>query len=177
LLEDEKVAFYFRNRSDIEEWASLRTWAAVVLAEALSAARDTHADDPDFPGLIAGTPWGDGAILPIPGRPVPGEAGGVGVGLEWGSKYLLKADGPGGPWLVLITEDPKASPQYKVFKEATRDAAARHHMTQAGDKWAWKTQLVAPSGAEDLSTYAEGAMERLRAAWVDLQPAVAKSLG
>lgn len=176
MLEDEKVAFYFRNRSEIEEWASLRTWATAALMEALVEARSRRMDDPEWPGLMSRTPWSEGAILPVSGLPIPGEPDGVGVGLAWGQKHLLNAGANGGPVLALITAGSKAHSRYGELKQATRDVAAKHRMTDAGDQYVWRTDLVAPSGEEDLATYADGVMEKLHAAWSDLWPVVVESL-
>jgi len=49
---DDKVAFYLRHRTLIEEWAALREQAAAELEEALTRAAGIIGQRPDTPEIV-----------------------------------------------------------------------------------------------------------------------------
>ena len=96
---DEKVAFYLRHRTLIEEWAALREQAAAALEEALSRAVGIIGQRPDTPEIVEDDSDRRYPMYRI-SLQIPGvESGAVWVALGWTRGQLLRPTGESWPYM------------------------------------------------------------------------------
>jgi len=166
---DDKVAFYLRHRTLIEEWAALREQAAAELEEALSRAVGIIGQRPDTPEIVKddsvrNTPL-YGINLQIPSA----ESGAAWVALGWTRGRLLRPAGESWPYTgVKIPGATKGDAVYDTAKRLLRDAAGQRLWTQSSGNWAWYRYLPFEANETDLDAYAVGHVEGLVEAWKSL---------
>jgi hypothetical protein len=98
---DEQIAFYWRHREQIEEWAALRPQARGLLIERLRAEADRLQE---FADVSEDVEFVDRSDFPLLGLTRPSwRARGheVAVALGWSEKNLLSASGSHLPWVGL----------------------------------------------------------------------------
>lgn len=170
---DEKVAFYLRHRTLIEEWAALRGEAAAALEEAFSRAAGIVGQRPDAPEIVK-----DDADRRYPlyrvSLQVPGIASdAVWVALGWTHAGLLRPSGESWPYTgVKVPGAGKGDAAYDTAKSLLREAAARRQwtMSSAGaGSWAWYKYLPLDPGETDLDAYAVRHVEGVVDAWRGLE--------
>ena len=165
---DEKVAFYLRHRTLIEEWAALRGQAAAALEEAFRRAVGIVGQYPDTPEIVKDA---DRNPLYRVSLQIPGIASdAVWVALGWTHGGLLRPSG-GEPWPYTGIKTPgagKGDAAYDTAKALLREAAARRRWTltsTSGSGWVWYNYLPLEAGATDLDAYAVRHVEGLVDAW------------
>jgi hypothetical protein len=166
---DDKVAFYLRHRTLIEEWAALREQAAAALEEALTRAIGLIGQHPDTPVIVD---FGSdrrnpmyGISLQIPGA----EVGPVWVALGWTRGHLLRPSGESWPYMgVRVPGASKGEAGYDTVKRLLRDAAGKLRWTATGG-WVWYRYLPFEPGQTDFDDYAARHVEELVEAWRVLQ--------
>jgi hypothetical protein len=167
---DEKVAFYLRHRTLIEEWAALRGQAAAALEEAFSRAVGIVGQRPDLPEIVK-----DDADRAYPlcrvSLQVPGVASGaVLVALGWTRGGLLRPSGESRPYMGIKTPGAgKGDAAYDTVKSLLREPAARLLWTKSSASgWVWYNYLPLEGLATDLDAYAVCHVEGLVDAWKSL---------
>src|ERR1700742_4046480 len=166
---DDKVAFYLRHRTLIEEWAALREQAAAELEEALSRAVGIIGQRPDTPEIVKDDSDHRkptyGISLQIPGV----ESGAVGVALGWVRGQLLRPAGESWPYMgIRIPGRTKGDAVYDTAKRILRDAAGRRLWTQSSGNWVWYSYIPLEASETDLDDYAVRHVEGLVDAWKGL---------
>jgi hypothetical protein len=164
---DEKVAFYLRHRTLIEEWAALRGQAAAALEEAFSRAVGIVGQRPDAPEIIK-----DDADRRYPlyrvSLQVPGIASdAVWVALGWTRGGLLRPSGESWPYTgIKAPGSGKGDTAYDTAKSLLREAAARRLWTESSASgWVWWNYIRLEAGEADLDDYAVRHVEGLVNAW------------
>ena len=167
---DEKVAFYLRHRTLIEEWATLRGQAAAALEEAFGRAVGIVRQRPGAPEIVKDDADRQKPMyrvsLQIPA--VASEA--VWVALGWARSGLLRPVGESWPYTGIKTLGAgKGEAVYDTAKSFLRDAAARSGWTQSSTSgtsgWVWWNYLPLGPGETDLDAYAVRHVEGLVDAW------------
>ena len=164
---DEKVAFYLRHRTLIEEWAALRGQAAAALEEAFSRAVGIVSQRPDALEIVK-----DDADRRYPlyrvSLQVPGIASNaVWVALGWARGGLLRPSGESWPYMgVKAPGAGKGDAAYDSAKSLLREAAARRLWTESSASgWVWWNYLPLGASETDLDAYAVRHVEGLVDAW------------
>jgi hypothetical protein len=162
---DDKVAFYLRHRTLIEEWAALREQAAAELEEALTRAAGIIGQRPDTPEIVE---FGSDRRYPMYGisLQIPGaESGTVWVALGWTRGQLLRPTGESLPYMgVKIPGATRGEAGYDTVKRLLRDAASKLRWTATGG-WVWYGYIQFEPGETDLDDYAVRHVEELVEAW------------
>jgi hypothetical protein len=163
---DDKVAFYLRHRTLIEEWAALREQAAAELDEALIRAAGIVGQRPDTPEIVKDDSNRKSPVYGI-SLQVPGaESRPVWVALGWTRGPLLKPSGESWPYTgVKIPGASKGDPLFDSTKLKLRDAASRNQWTQSSGNWVWYSYISLEAGQTDLDAYAVWRVEGLVDAW------------
>jgi hypothetical protein len=164
---DEKVAFYLRHRTLIEEWAALRGQAAAALEEAFSRAVGIVSQRPDALEIVR-----DDADRRFPlyrvSLQVPGVASdAVWVALGWTRGGLLRPSGESWPYTGIKAPGAgKEDVAYDTAKSLLREAAARRLWTlSSASGWVWWKYLPLEASETDLDAYAVRHVEGLVDAW------------
>ena len=157
MVADEKVAFYLRHRTLIEEWAALREQAAAELEEALSRAVGIIGQNLDTPEIVKDDSVRRypvyGISLQLPGA----ESGASWVALGWTRGQLLRPAGESWPYLgVKIPGATKGDAVYDTAKRLLRDSASRRLWTQSSGSWVWYSYIPLAASETDLDAYAVG---------------------
>ena len=174
---DEKVAFYLRHRTLIEEWAVLRKQAAIALEEALSRAAGIVGQRPDAPDIVEDNSDRRFPLYSI-GLQVPGVASGaVCVALGWTRGGLLSPSGESSPYTgIKAPGSGKGDAVYDTAKRLLREAAAKRLWTKSsGSGWVWWNYIPLEASETDLDAYAVRHVEELVEAWKVLQLEVSGS--
>jgi hypothetical protein len=163
---DDKVAFYLRHRTLIEEWAALREQAAAELEEALSRAVGIIGQRPDTPEIVEDDSDRRyptyGLSLQIPGT----ESAAAWVALGWTRGQLLKPAGESWPYAgIKIPGKAKGDAVYDTAKHLLRDAAGKRLWTESTGGWAWWNYIRLEVGEADLDDYAVRHVEGRVDAW------------
>jgi hypothetical protein len=129
---DDKVAFYLRHRTLIEEWAALREQAAAELEEALSRAVGIIGQRPETPEIVEFDSDRRhpmyGISLQIPGA----ESGTVWVALGWARGQLLRPGGESWPYMgIKIPGATRGEAGHDTVKRLA-DATSRNRRKRAG---------------------------------------------
>ena len=163
---DEKVAFYLRHRTLIEEWAALREQAAAELEEALSRAAGIVGQRPDTPEIVKDDSDRHHPIYRV-SLQIPGvESGAVWVALGWTHGGLLRPSGESWPYMGIKTPGAgKGDAGYDTVKSLLREAAARLWWTSQASGWVWWNYIPLEAGETDLDDYAVRHVEDLVDAW------------
>jgi hypothetical protein len=166
---DDKVAFYLRHRSLIEEWTALREQVATELEEALVRAVGTIRQRPGTPEIVEN----DSRRYPTYGisLEVPGaEPGKIWVTLGWTHGELFKPTGASWPYIgIKIPDVIRGEPVYDMVKDRLRDAARQLRWTQSEAGWVWWSYIPLGADETDLDGYAVRHAEGLVAAWKALK--------
>jgi hypothetical protein len=164
---DEKVTFFLRHRTLIEEWAALRGQAADALEEAFSRAFGIVGQRPDAPEIVK-----EGADRRYPlyrvSLQVPGVASGaVWVALGWTRGGLLRPSGEQWPYVgIKAPGSGKGDTAYDAAKGLLREAAAGRLWTESSASgWVWWKYLPLEVGETDLDAYAVRHAEGLVNSW------------
>jgi hypothetical protein len=167
---DEKVAFYLRHRTLIEEWAALRGQAAAALEEAFSRAAGIVSQRPDAPEITR-----DDADRRYPlyrvSLQIPGVASdAVWVALGWTRGGLLRPSGESWPYTGIKAPGAgKGDAAYDTAKSLLREAAARRLWTEtSASGWVWWNYIPLEASATDLDAYAVRHVEGLVDAWKEI---------
>lgn len=164
---DEKVAFYLRHRTLIEEWAALRGQAASALEEAFSRAVGIVGQRPDAPEIVKEDADRRYPLyrvsLQVPGTP----SNAVWVALGWTRGGLLRPSGESWPYAgIKAPGASRGDVAYDTAKSLLREAAARRQWTESSTSgWVWYNYLPLETGATDLDAYAVRHVESLVDAW------------
>jgi hypothetical protein len=164
---DEKVAFYLRHRTLIEEWAALRGQAAAALEEAFSRAVGIVGQSSDAPEIVRDDADRSHPLYRVTLQ-VPGIASGaVWVALGWTRGGLLRPSGESWPYTGIKTPGAgKGDAAYDTAKTLLREAAAKRLWTESSASgWVWWNYLPLEVGATDLDAYAVRHVEGLVDAW------------
>ncbi|HEX4091902.1 MAG TPA: hypothetical protein VHZ33_24580 [Trebonia sp.] len=164
---DEKVAFFLRHRTLIEEWAALRGQAAAALEEAFSRAVGIISQRPDAPEIIEEDADRGFPLYRI-SLQVPGIASdAVWAALGWTHGGLLRPSGESWPYTGVKTPGAgKGDTAYDTAKSLLRDAAASRGWTRSSASgWVWWNYLPLRTGETDLDAYALRHVEGLVDAW------------
>lgn len=163
---DEKVTFYLRHRTLIEEWAALRGQAAAALEEAFSHAVGIVGQRPDAPEIVE-----DNSDRRLPlysiSLQVPGVAyGAVCVALGWTRGGLLRPSGESSPYTGIKAPGAgRGDAAYDTAKSLLREAAAKLLLTESSGSWVWWKYIPLEAGETDLDAYAVRHVEALVDAW------------
>jgi hypothetical protein len=164
---DEKVAFFLRHRTLIEEWAALRGQAAAALEEAFSRAAGVVGQRPDAPEIVK-----DDADRHYPlyrvSLQVPDIASdAVWVALGWTRGGLLRPSGESWPYTGIKAPGAgKGDAAYDTAKSLLQEAAARRLWTKSSASgWVWWNYLPLEDAETDLDAYAVRHVEGLVDAW------------
>lgn len=163
---DDKVAFYLRHRTLIEEWAALREQAAAELEGALRRAVGIIGQRPDTPEIVEDDSARHypvyGISLQIPGA----ESEAVWVALGWTRGQLLRPAGESWPYMgIKIPGVTKGDAVYDTAKRLLRDAASRRLWTLSSGSWVWYSYISLEASETDLDAYAVCHVESLVDAW------------
>jgi hypothetical protein len=164
---DEKVAFYLRHRTLIEEWAALRGQAAAALEEAFSRAVGIVGQRPDAPEIVKDDADRHHPLYRV-SLQVPGVASdAVWVALGWTRGGLLRPSGESWPYTGIKAPGVgKGDPAYDTAKSLLREAAARRLWTKfSASGWVWWNYLPLEDSETDLDAYAVRHVEGLVDAW------------
>jgi hypothetical protein len=164
---DEKVAFYLRHRTLIEEWAALRGQAATALEQALIRAVGIVGQRREPPEIVKDDADRHHPLYRV-SLQVPGiAADAVWVALGWTHGGLLRPWGETWPYTGIRTPDAgKGDAAYDTAKSLLRGAAASRRWTQSSASgWVWWNYLPLEAGATDLDAYAMRHVEGLVDAW------------
>jgi hypothetical protein len=164
---DEKVTFYLRHRTLIEEWAALRGQAAAALEEAFSRAVGIVGQRPDAPEIVKDDA-DHGYPLYRVSLQVPGiTSGAVWVALGWARGGLLRPSGESWPYAGIKAPGAgKGDAAYDTAKSLLREAAARRLWTKSSARgWVWWNYLPLEDSETDLDAYAVRHVEGLVDAW------------
>jgi hypothetical protein len=171
---DDKVAFYLRHRTVIEEWAALRQQAAVALEECLFRAVGIIRQRPSMPRIVENDSSQYPTIsisLEVPST----EPDAVCVALGWSRSELLKPAGYSWPYMGIKTPGVgRGEAVYEMVKDLLRDSARDRHWPESEFGWAWWGFIPLGLGETDLDGYALRHVEGLVAAWKALQSGVAE---
>jgi hypothetical protein len=164
---DEKVAFYLRHRTLIEEWAALRGQAAAALEEAFSRAVGIVSQRPDTLEIVK-EDADRGYPLYRVSLQVPGMAShALWVALGWTRSGLLRPSGESWPYVGIKAPGAgKGDAAYDTAKSLLQEAAARRLWTKSSASgWVWWNYLPIAASATDLDAYALHHVEGLVDAW------------
>ena len=164
---DEKVAFYLRHRTLIEEWAALRGQAAAALEEAFSRAVGIVSQRPDALEIIRDDTDRRFPLYRV-SLQVPGVASdAVWVALGWTRGGLLRPSGESWPYTGIKAPGAgKGDTAYDTAKSLLREAAARCQWTlSSASGWVWWNYLPLEASETDLDAYAVRHVEGLVDAW------------
>lgn len=163
---DEKVAFYLRHRTLIEEWAALRRQAAAALEEAFSHAVGIVGQRPDAPEIVEDNSDRRFPLYSI-SLQVPGVASGaVCVALGWTRGGLLRPSGEYSPYTGIKAPGAgRGAAAYDTAKSVLREAAAKLLLTESSGSWIWWKYIPLEAGETDLDAYAVRHVEALVDAW------------
>jgi len=172
---DDKVAFYLRHRTLIEEWAALREQAAAELEEALRRAVGVVGQRPDTPEIIENDSDRRyptyGISLQVPGA----ESGAVLVALGWTRGQLLRPAGESWPYTgIKIPGTAKGDATYDTAKRLLRDAAGKRLWTESTGGWVWWNYIRLEAGEVALDAYAVRHVEGLVDAWRSLDSEISR---
>ena len=164
---DEKVGFYLRHRTLIEEWAALRGQAAAALEEAFGRAAGIVGQRPDTPEIV----WDDAdrryplyrVSLQVP--QVAPDA--VWIALGWTHGGLLRPSGESWPYAGIKAPGAgKGDTAYETAKSLLREVAvARLWTKSSASGWVWWNYLPLDDSETDLDAYAMRHVEGLVDAW------------
>ena len=162
---DDKVAFYLRHRTLIEEWAALREQAAAELEEALRRAVGIISQQPDTPEIVKDDSVRNTPVYGIRLQ-IPGESGAAWVALGWTHGRLLRPAGESWPYTGIKTPGAiKGDAVYDTAKRLLRDVAGQRLWTQSSGNWVWYKYLPFEANETDLDANAVGHVEGLVDAW------------
>ena len=170
--EDAKLDFYLKHRTQIEEWAALRTHAQAVLDQSLLTAAQEMAADGEAPTLqIVAEKQNRWIRLRIP-QAEPKQAW---IELNWTPTSLLMDSG-GGAWPALIvcaSPDAGFRPTRQRIKEATRPFRATHGLNEeTSGWWVWYGRLRPAQEPINIDDYVQHCIDRFRNAWIDIHDAM-----
>ena len=164
---DEKVAFYLRHRTLIEEWAALRGQAAAALEEAFSRAAGIVGQCADTPEIVKDDADPKHPLYRV-SLQVPGIAyGAVWVALGWTRGGLLRPLGESWPYTGIRAPGAgRGDAAYDTAKSRLREAAAGRLWTKSSASgWVWWNYLPLEASETDLDAYAVRHVEGLVDAW------------
>jgi len=164
---DEKVAFFLRHRTLIEEWAALRGEAAAALEEAFSRAVGIVGQRPDTPEIVKDEADRTHPLYSV-SLQLPGVASdAVWVGLGWTRGGLLRPWAESWPYTGIKAPGAgKGHAAYDTAKSLLQEAAARRLWTKSSASgWVWWNYLPLEDGETDLDAYAVRHVEGLVDAW------------
>ena len=167
MSDDPKLDFYLENRALIEEWAQLRDPVAIALDRELRAAAVRPSEGVPDPKIHESP--ARSVRLHVATDPMPK----VWLELWWEKGKLLKGSGSW-PQLVIVM-DPPDPPFREAVKNATGSAREAHDMTSTGPKnspWIRYGQIPPQSDPIVIEEYADHCVQRLRAAWLGLDPTI-----
>lgn len=176
---DEKVAFYLRHRTLIEEWTALREQAATALEEAFSRAVGIVGQRPDAPEIIKDDADRQKPLYRV-SLQIPDMApGAVWLALGWTHGRLLRPSGESWPYMGIKTRGGgRGDATYDMAKSRLRDAAARRLWTESNSSgtsgWVWWGYLPLGASETDLDAYALRHVEGLVDAWKALESEFAR---
>jgi hypothetical protein len=167
---DDKVAFYLRHRTLIEEWAALRGQAAAALEEAFSRAVGIVAQRRDAPKIVKDYADRSHPLYRV-SLQVPGVASdAVWVALGWTRGGLLRPSGESWPYTGIKAPGAgKGDAAYDTAKSLLQEVAAGRLWTKSSASgWVWWNYLPLEASATDLDAYAVRHVEGLVDAWTAL---------
>jgi hypothetical protein len=166
MASDDKVAFYLRHRTLIEEWAALRLQAGTELEEALRRAVGIIGQRQGSPQIVEDHSAGRNAVHGISLQIPDVESGAARVALGWTRGQLLKPGAESWPYMgIRIPGAVKGNTSYDTAKHLSRDAASRLRWSQSSGNWAWYAYLPFAGDETDLDAYAVGQVEALVGTW------------
>ncbi len=164
---DEKVAFYLRHRTLIEEWAALRGQAAAALEEAFSRAVGVIGQRPDAPEIVEDNSDRGHPLYRVSLQVSGIASDAVWVALGWTHGGLLRPSGESWPYTGIKAPGAgKGDAAYDTAKSLLREPAARRLWTKSSASgWVWWNYLPLEDSETDLDAYAVRHVEALVDAW------------
>jgi hypothetical protein len=166
---DEKTAFYFRHRAEIEEWAALRDSAREALITELWAVKD-RVQSPLSDGAVPYQRDGQWSQLGFT-KPEWTEAGWpLSIVLAWNSGQLLNPQSNNewayvGVYLAFSPNGPAPKEQSAAVRERCLPAASILGLTNQHANFPVWGFVVPQPGTPELPGYVDACVTRLQDAW------------
>jgi len=183
-IEDERVAFYLRNRKQLEEWFEIRAEAAAAMDEWLALLKPEVetlvaelAGDVELIASLGEEQQFPGFFLKRISWPGTDRDATVLIGLQWSRGKTLLATGSG-PWVVVRSE--KATPVGSGLRDNDEFTARRkERKDKSSQSWAAYGSVL-PLPEEPFPEQADGyrrvLLDSIRQAWKAYADLVDKAL-
>ena len=168
---DPKVDFYWRNRAQIEEWASLRSTAADLLVEEFRAQTDRLQELAAAAEDVSGLDLHDPVLVGLTRPSWLSRGIQLQVGLSWQRSSLLGATGVNRPWVgVRIgSDDDRRRGLFDGIKRTAAEELRGLSWSSATKNWPGWTYLE-PRDDEDIRLFAHACGNEVVAGWTALAP-------
>jgi hypothetical protein len=165
MTDSERIDFYLRHRTQIEEWSALRADAEAELDAALkSAIAASMLDEPEQ--HTTGVAWRGTHLF----LPVSAELPRIGTALWWPPKNALTPSS--GVVLAVTALDGRADPERERLQLATTGLKDRLGMAGGVNEWVWTRRIHLPDGSTDLEGFARSCVNEARALSIEVRLAL-----